>query len=199
MGITTFLFNRILLARIGGEGVAAFALVQYFLLVGVMIFLGLNNGCQPIISYNYGAGYSKRVREVLYKITFSSIVVGIVFFLILQFLSAYLVNIFIGDHQTTMELTVIASKFISFSVIVMPLGIIGSMFFTSLEKAKYSMIISMSRSLIFIVVGLMILPNILGDNGIWITPFFAEGLAAILTLFLYLRWRKKEKTVAVIG
>lgn len=193
MGITTFLFNRILLSRIGSEGVAAFALIQYFTLVAVMIYLGLNNGSQPIISYNYGAGLSKRVRQVLYKLLIISLILGLTFFMILNFFSNYFVNIFINETGNVALLTINASKIISYSLIVMPIGIIGSMFFTSLENAKYSMVISISRSLIFIVIGLLIFPAFIGDNGIWITPLFAETASALITAVLILRWRKKNK------
>jgi putative MATE family efflux protein len=193
MGVTTFLFNRIIISRIGMEGVAAFALVQYFTLFGVTIFLGLNNGCQPIISYNHGAKLNKRVEKTLYKLLFVSIILGVIFFVILQLFSGFLIKLFISDVTTTKEITVTAAKYISFSLIIMPLGIIGSMFFTSLENAKYSLLISFSRSLLFIIIGLSIFPYIFGDTGIWLTPFFAEFMTGIVTIFLMYRWKNKIK------
>jgi Na+-driven multidrug efflux pump len=71
---------------------------------------------------------------------------------------------------------------------LMPVGIIGSTFFTSLEKAGHSLLVALSRGLLFTVVGLLLFPVFWGVTGIWITPVFAEALTAVVTVYLFYRW-----------
>lgn len=62
-----FLFNRLILACVGPMGVAALTVVQYPVMLGVMIIMGIGNGAQPIFSYNHGAGRIDRVRGTLMR------------------------------------------------------------------------------------------------------------------------------------
>ena len=192
LGLTTFLFNRIILSYVGTLGVAAFSLVQYLLILGVMIFIGLSNGTQPILSYNHGAGLSNRVQGTLYRLLAASVVIGFVFFGILRWHAGAMVALFIPEHLDTLELTIQAAEIISWSIIFMPVGIVGSMFFTSMEKARESLVIAVSRGLVFTVVGLTIFPSLWGEAGIWITPVFSEGITALVTVFLVYRWKLKK-------
>ncbi|MBN2651023.1 MAG: MATE family efflux transporter [Spirochaetales bacterium] len=194
-GVTTWLFNRIIISYVGTDGIAAFTLVQYISLIGIMIFLGLNNGCQPILSYNYGALQYERVRQTFYKILKISVSIGFAFFLILFFFTGNLVLIFVKQEPELIALTTELGRFFSFAMLFMPVGIAGSMFFTALEKARYSLIVAFSRSLLFVVVGLLVFPTFLGEKGIWITPFFTEFMSACITFLLYLSLRKRLKKV----
>jgi len=188
MGLTTFLFNRVLLIYLGSAGVAAFAMVQYLLMIGAVVFIGISVGSQPIISYNHGAGMTGRVKGILKRIMAASIILSLFFFIILRQQSAATIALFIPDHPETALLTSQAADYISWSLIFMPVGIIGSMFFTSLEKAGNSLLIALSRGLIFTVIGLLLFPSLWGVAGIWVTPVFAEGITTVVTAVLLYRW-----------
>ena len=192
-GLTTFLFNRALLSYIGSEGVAAFAMVQYLIMFGTVVFLGISVGSQPIISYNHGAGLALRVRDTLVRLIGSSLILGLTFFLILRWQSAAMVSLFVPDHPETIEVTLRAAAVISWSLLIMPVGIISSMFFTALERAGSSLIVALSRGLIFTVLGLILFPAVWGEYGIWITPVFAEGATIFVTVYLILRWLGDNK------
>ncbi len=195
MGLTTFLFNRVLLAYLGSAGVAAFAMVQYLLMIGAVVFIGISVGAQPIISYNHGAGLSERVQGILKRLMAASIGLSLLFFVVLRQHSAAMIALFIPDHPETALLTMQAADYISWSLIFMPVGIIGSMFFTSLEKAGNSLLVALSRGLIFTVIGLLLFPSLWGVAGIWITPVFAEGITTVVTVVLFYRWMVNLKEV----
>ncbi|MEW5919633.1 MAG: MATE family efflux transporter [Bacillota bacterium] len=188
-GLTTFLFNRIILSYVGVMGVAAFALVQYMLMVGVMIFIGMSNGTQPIWSYNHGAGHAGRVQGTLNRLLAASLVVGIIFFIMLRWQAGAMAALFIPGHTEALALTLRVARIISWSMLFMPVGIVVSMFFTSLEKAGNSMVVAVSRGLVFTVMGLTIFPLLWGEWGIWITPVFAEGATVLVAAFLVYRWK----------
>jgi Na+-driven multidrug efflux pump len=187
-GVTTFLYNRTLLSHLGSDGVAAFAMVQYLLMFGTVIFIGMSIGSQPILSYNYGAGQIERVRGTLIKLITSSVMVSLVFFAILRWQAASMVALFIPGHPEAVEVTLRAAEIISWSLLIMPVGIISSMFFTALERAGSSMLVALSRGLVFTVIGLLVFPPLWGETGIWITPIFSEGVTFFLTAYLLYRW-----------
>lgn len=199
-GLTTFLFNRVLLLYLGSNGVAAFALVQYLLMIGSVVLIGISIGSQPIISYNHGAGQHERVKGVMVRLIGTSVLIGLFFLFLMRNQASALVMLFIPDHPEAALITIEAAGYVSWALLFMPVGIIGSMFFTSLERAGYSLLISLSRGLIFTILGLAIFPLAWAEAGIWITPVFAEMAAAKITVLLILRWAgridmvKTEKT-----
>jgi len=123
--------------------------------------VGLNQGTQPIIGYNYGAGHYARVRETL----FYSLKVATVFtttgFLIGLFFPRLLASAFTTDP----ELLTITETGTRIAVIGLPLvgfQIVSSSFFQSIGFAAKSIIQSLSRQLIFLVPGILILPRFSG-------------------------------------
>lgn len=188
MGLTTFLFNRVLLVYLGSAGVAAFAMVQYLLMLGSVVFIGISIGAQPVLSYNHGAGLASRVKGIIKRLMAASALLSLFFFIVLRNQSATMIALFIPDHPETAFLTMQAAAYIGWALIFMPVGIIGSMFFTSLEKAGSSLIVALSRGLIFTVIGLLIFPQLWGEVGIWVTPVFAEAATTIITFVLFYRW-----------
>lgn len=187
-GLTTFLYNRALLSHLGSDGVAAFAMVQYLIMFGSVVFFGISVGSQPILSYNHGAGLADRVRGTLKRLIMASALLSIFFFLILRWQAPVMIALFIPDHPETIIVTLRASSIISWSLLIMPVGIISSMFFTALERAGSSLLVAFSRGLIFTVIGLTFFPLIWGETGIWITPVFSETATIFVTLFLICRW-----------
>lgn len=196
LGLTTFLFNRIILSYAGALGVAAFTIVQYLLMLGVMIYIGMSNGAQPIFSYNHGAGLTHRVQGTLYRLLGATLVLGLIFFSIIRWQAGAMAAMFIPDHPEAIALTIQAAGIISWSIIFLPVGIVGSMFFTSVEKAGESLVIAVSRGLVFTIMGLVLFPPLWGEKGIWITPVFAEGITALMTALLVYRWSKVHQEQA---
>jgi Na+-driven multidrug efflux pump len=197
-GVTTFLYNRALLSHLGSDGVAAFAMVQYILMFGTVVFIGMSIGSQPILSYNYGAGQIERIKGTLIKLIVSSAMLSLVFFTILRWQAASLVVLFIPGHPEAAAVTLRAAEIISWSLLIMPVGIISSMFFTALERAGSSMLVALSRGLVFTVIGLLIFPPLWGETGIWITPIFSEGVTIFLTAYLLYRWFAQAETAVII-
>ncbi|MDP3387323.1 MAG: MATE family efflux transporter [Eubacteriales bacterium] len=195
VGVTTFLFNLLILSYVGSLGVAAFSVTQYLLTVVMMIFMGLGNGIQPIISYNYGAGHIARVRGTLWRTMTASLIIGILSFVVMRTQTETLAAIFIPDHPEAIAATLRVASSVSWSMLFIPIGIILSVFFTALEKAKKSLIIAVCRGFIFTIAGLTVFPTIWGEFGIWITPVFAEGATALVGAVMLIQWLSEYKPV----
>ena len=183
-GLTTFLFNRILLDAAGAEGVAAFTLVQYAILVAANVFMGIGMGSQPILSYNHGAGHADRVRGTLVRILAASLVFGALGTALMQVHMGHMIALFLPGDAATQALAQDAGRIVGWSLLAMPIGLIGSVYFTALERIRHSLVVSLFRSLILVLVGLAIFPALFGLTGVWMTPVFAEVGTAALTLAL---------------
>ena len=191
-GVATFLFNRSILHYVGPLGVAAYSLAQYLMIFGIMIVVGMGTGTQPILSYNHGAGLFLRVREALARLLAASLAVAGFFFLLLHWQAEPLAAFFIPEHPQALDLAVQVTKIMSWSLLLAPAGIVGSIVFATREKVGSSLAVAVGRGLLCTVLGLAIFPPLWGQWGIWITPVFSEGVTALLVIFLVCRWHKEE-------
>jgi putative MATE family efflux protein len=187
VGLTTLLFNTMILSYVGEKGVSAFALVQYLLMLGFFIVIGIGNGCQPIYSYNYGAKKFVRSKKALINSTIIASTVGVILFVAISFWAEPLTMLFIKDEYSVVILSVEIAMFMRWSMLFMPFVVIVSMYFTAIEKAKNSLIIALLRGLILPIAGLLTLPVVIGTKGIWMTPFISESITLIVTIVLLLQ------------
>ncbi|SFH93273.1 putative efflux protein, MATE family [Tindallia magadiensis] len=193
MGIVTFLINRSLLNHIGGLGVAAFTLVQYVMVVGIMIITGIGNGIQPILSYNYGAGLSERVYGTWWRVLAIGMVIGGVLFLFMSWQMEKIALLFLPGQPEAVALTLEAASYLRWTMWFMPTAILGSIYFTALEQAFQSLTIAVSKGLIFPVVGLLFLPVWLGATGVWLALVITDALAMLVVILCYGYQRVKDK------
>jgi len=178
------------LIRYGGDlAIGAFGIINSVNTLIIMIIIGLNQGTQPIIGYNYGAKNFNRMFSTLkYAVVIGSCITTIGF-IIGTFFSDKTAALFTSD----IELQAIASKALRISVTLFP--IIGSQivitnFFQSIGKAKVSIFLSLTRQFLFLIPCLIILPPITGLNGAWYAMPVSDGLATIValaTIFIFVR------------
>lgn len=186
MGVTTFLFNRIILAYVGSMGIAALTVVQYPVMLGVMVIMGIGSGTQPIFSYNHGAGLKHRVLGTLKRTAGVSFAVGVLLFVVMRHQAGAIAALFVPDHPEALLLVQEVAGYVSWSMIFMPLAMIASIYFTALEQAGKSLTIAVLRGLLLPVIGLAVFPLIWGASGIWMTAVFIEAaaLAAAAVCFI---------------
>ena len=177
------LMNTSLLRHGGDLAVGAYGIINSILMLILMVVLGLNQGTQPIIGYNYGAGNYRRVRETLFYALRMATLFTTVGFLLGQFFPQLLASAF----TTEKELLEISSTGLRIAMLALPLvgfQIVSSNFFQSIGFAAKSIIQSLSRQLIFLVPGIILLPRIWGLKGLWIAIPVSDTLAALLSLYL---------------
>ena len=179
-GVTTFLFNHQILAHVGPLGVAAFTLVQYILMIGMFVVTGIGSGAQPVFSYNHGAGLQHRVRGALWRVSGLSTLVGAAIFGVMSWQTPLLAGLFLPDNPEALMVTLEVADLVRWSMLFMPLAMLGSIYFTAIEQAASSLLVALVRGFVIPVLGLMILPGLWGPAGIWITPLLAEGLAVLV-------------------
>lgn len=193
MGVTVMLFNMTFMRYAGKEGVAAFAVTNYIIFIGTSILLGISDGAIPVVSYNYGAGLRQRVRQAFRVVVKTNFIFGCVFLALLWIFGDYAISIFLDDSsQAVIDMATKGSRIMVFAFLLNGFNIFSASFFTALDNAKWSLIISLSRGLVFIVIGITLLPLMLGTNGIWMTVPIAELITAVIAAILLRRLFKKH-------
>ncbi len=189
---TAYVFNMAFMKIAGEAGVAAFTTISYISQFGTLIMFGISDGIGPIISYNFGDKKHDRVKSIL-KLSDGIILgVGIMLFIIIFVFGKILVSMFAGSNKDVLELAVNGSKIYAFAFFMNGFNIVSSGYFTAIGDAKASIIIAASRGIVFIILGIIILPMILGTNGVWLTVPFAELMTFIIGLNLMKKSKSKE-------
>jgi len=189
VGITTLIFNYVMIKNLGVEGIAAFAVINYLLLIGIMISFGISDSLQPIISKNFGAKENKRIEEFL-KFAFITVgLVGFIMIFLIIFTPNTLANVFLEDtNYKTKEIVLNFAMFIWIAFLFNGVNLVISAYLTAIHKPLYSMIIAISRSFIFPVIFIFILPFLFETQGIFLAIPMAEFITFIIAIVLYKRF-----------
>lgn len=189
-GIATFLFNLAVLQIYGEAGVSAYSLITYAYYFFIAFYFGVSVGAAPVISYNYGAGNGKKMREYFRYSVFTIGWASLGIFLISYFGNSFFVNLF-SKEQAVITIATPALRLFSYGFLFMGINVFAGSLFTAVCNGKISALISILRSLVFVIAGIYLLPRtVLGVSGIWLTVPFAEFCTMAITLCCFYRYRK---------
>lgn len=181
------------LIKYGGDlAIGAYGIINSLLILVVQVVLGLNQGTQPVVGYNFGA----KLYDRMFKTLKTAIIIATILtsggFVAGLFFAEFSVSMFTSDK----ELIQIASNALRIAIIMFPLvgfQIVISNFFQSIGKARISIFLSLTRQFIFLVPAILILPRLFGLNGAWAAIPTADGLAAIVAAITLVRFTKNFK------
>lgn len=188
--VVTYLFNITMLKFLGESGVAAITIVLYGQFLFNAMYMGFSMGVAPIISYNHGS-YNTGLLQRIFKICVGFISVSSIIVTLAALISSpFIVEIFTPRETDTYTIAKTGFFLFSFNYIFAGLNIFSSSLFTAFSDGKISAIISFVRTFVLIVINILVLPLILGVNGIWLSVPIAE----CMTVFLsgYFIWKKRH-------
>jgi len=189
--IQNVILNKTLQHYGGDQALAAVGIVMAIGTIMIMPLIGLNQGAQPIIGYNYGAKQYHRVKETLKIAVRAATVFCIAGFIAIQLWATPIVRMFTGKD---VELTLLAVHALKTFFLMLPIvgfQIVCSGYFQAVGKALQSTILSLSRQVLFLIPLLLILPRFWGIEGVWRTPPIADVLSVLLTGTLIVLEMKK--------
>lgn len=188
VGISGYIFNLIIMKEIGTIGVAAYSVANYAAMIAVAIFFGIASAIGPGVSFNKGGGNSNRVISFRRHGVAISLLFGVILSIGLITFGEKIVIMFVGNDPKVKILAIHIIKFYAVAMILMGINIVSSMYYTAINEPMISATIASFRSLIALIAGVVILPMIFGQNGIWISIVFAEIIALFITIYYF---RKK--------
>lgn len=189
--IVSIVYNFQLLKFAGENGVSAYGIIMYTSFIFAAVFIGYAIGVAPIVSYNYGAQTHAELKNVLKKSLVLNAVSGAVMTVLSASLAKVLASIFVSYDPELLSMTTTAIRIYSVSFIFMGINIFTSSFFTALNNGLISAIVSFSRTLVFQIGAVLLLPLAFGINGIWKAIIVAEGLAFVMDAIFIFVYRKK--------
>lgn len=188
--LVTLFINQQLRKYSGDLGIGAYGICNRFVFMFAMICMGLNQGMQPIAGYNYGARQYSRVKEVFWKTARLAMVMTTLCFVFGMFFPKLAVGIFTHDGQL-MELSVKALRIMTLIFPIVGFQMIATNFFQSLGMVKKSVILSLSRQILFLLPLLYALPLWFEADGVWMSFPISDALATLLTIFMLGRLFRK--------
>lgn len=190
-GIVTMMFNWTMLHYVGEDGVAAVTIIMYVLMFASSLYTGYSYGVAPMLSFYYGEQNHEKLHKLvtmsLKVITFISVVTVALSFA----LTRPLVSVFARPDNPVHDLAVTGNRICTIALFFIGFNIFASGMFTALSNGVVSAVLAFSRSFVFMLITMIVLPLILGVNGIWLATPAAELMALILSAFLFLKYRRR--------
>ena len=189
--IVSMVYNFQLLKYLGEDGVSAYGVLMYVQFVFVAIYIGYSIGCAPIVGFHYGAQNHPELKNMLRMSVILMSASGVVLTVLARVLAAPLAKIFVGYDEGLFTLTCHAFRLFSFAFLFAGFNIFASSFFTALGNGLISAAISFLRTLVFQTSSVILLPLLLGVDGIWYAITAAEIFATLISIIFLLAKRRK--------
>lgn len=192
--LIVIVFNQGLKEYGGDMAIGAYGISNKLTFLFMMVVMGLNQGMQPIASYNFGAKLYDRLESIFKHTAFAAIVVTTTGFIVAQLFPRQLVMMFTSDE----ELIAQAIKGVRLSFMFYPIvgfQMVTSNFFRSIGYAGTSIFLSLTRQLIFLLPLLFILPRFIGLNGVWMSMPIADLISCVVSAtILFTQLRRFRRT-----
>ena len=177
--------------------VSAYGIVNRIALLFIMVVMGLNQGMQPIVGYNYGAKNYARVRKVVYMTICCGVAFATLGFILGETIPDVIARAFVDSENGNDSLIVeAATQGLRIVLAVFPLvgfQVVVGGFFQYIGKAPLAIFISLTRQLLFLLPLLWILPQKFGAHGVWVSMPIADSASIVLALILFIWQIRKIK------
>lgn len=176
--------NRSLLVYGGDRAIGAMAIINSIVLMILMPIFGLNQGAQPIIGYNYGAGLYDRVKKTITYALAIGTVFSTIGWLLIVFGAKYLVMAF-NNEPGLLEMTTVGMRIWGMAIFCVGFQIVASNYYQAIGKAGVAILLSLMRQVIILIPAIMIFPMIWKLNGIWLAGPVSDLLSTVITAAVF--------------
>ncbi len=188
--VVVFFINNRLNEYGGSVAIEAYTIANRLVMVFIMVLVGLTQGMQPIIGYNYGAKKIDRVKKTLNYTMKIGVSIGSLGLLLGVFLPHIVVQPF-NPSPHLAEKSSLALRIITITLPLSGLQMVISSFFQCIGKAVYAFFLSMTRQFVILIPSIFILPHYFGLNGIWLSIPLSDIISTVLAGFMVL-WQLNQ-------
>ena len=190
-GIITMMFNWTMLHYVGEDGVAAVTIIMYVLMFASSLYTGYSYGVAPMISFYHGQQNQKKLKKL---VALSLKVIAVISVLTVAgslLLTKSLVLVFTRPDNPVYNLAVTGNRICTIALFFIGFNIFASGMFTALSNGVVSAVLAFSRSFVFMLITMIVLPAILGVNGIWLATPAAELMAFAMSIGMFFKYMKR--------
>lgn len=188
--VVILIFNVMLMKYAGEAGVTAFTAILYIMQIGSALLLGISDGVRPIVSLYYGAGETQKLKGVYIIALVMAGIIGLLILAAMLIFARPLVRMFVST-ETVIAMTVTGVHISAFAFLFSGFNVVTSGFYTAIDYARESVIVSIMRGLVFIMIAVFTLPLLFGINGIWASQVVSEAATALVVAGMFLVQQKK--------
>ncbi len=190
-GIITMMFNWTMLRYVGEDGIAAVTIIMYVLMFASSLYTGYSYGVAPMLSYYYGEQNHEKLKKLVSASLRVIAVISVITAAVSFIATKPLVSIFARPDNPVYELAAAGNRICTLALFFIGFNIFTSGMFTALSNGIVSAILAFSRSFVFMLITMLILPALLGVTGIWLATPAAELMALALSMFMFFKCRKR--------
>ena len=191
--VITILFNRILMNIGGSDGVASLSIIWYAQGLFGGMFRGYITGISSVVSYNLGRGDKDRLSRLFHISVRTLFITAVAVTVISYLLGGAVVGIFAKGNEHVASIALHGFHIVATSFAMMAFNVFASGWFTALNDGKTSAILSFCRTIIFMVLPVLILPNLLGIDGVWMSITTGEVMSLVMSIFFFIKYRNMWK------
>lgn len=189
--VTMIAMNIILMAYAGADGVTAAAILFSAQTILSAAYGGYVQGIAPVISFHFGKGNDGELKK-LYRIALKTVsVLSVLTFLAVFPTAKPIVQLFADGAEQVIPMAMRGIYISAVSFLFMGFNLFASGFFTALNDGKTSAVLSLFRTLIFLLIPLLIFPGIWGVDGVWLCVPAAEILSILLSVFYFRKMKSR--------
>ena len=190
MATLMFVGNQVFMRYLGDDGVGAFGIACYYLPFVFMVGNAIAQSAQPIISYNFGLGYRERVVATERIALLTSAVCGVIIMVAFTLFPQLLVGLFLHPDNTAARIAIDGFPYFStaFVFFIFNLTVIG--YYQSVERVRPATALALLRGFIFLIPSFLLLPKMMGTDGIWLALGLSEVLTTMTIIAMYALSRK---------
>lgn len=172
---------------------AACGIVMKVNAIMLAVIIGINQGSQPIIGFNYGAGQYDRVKKTYKLAILYNFIVSCIGFILFQGFPRQIISLFGDGDAAYFTFAIHFMRTFLFMVIVNGVQLLSSNFFAAIGKPVKGLLLSMTRQVFFLIPLVLILPLFMGIDGVLYAGPVADGIAFVVSVLLIMREMKKMK------
>ena len=163
-------------------------------MIYMSVVIGLSQGLQPIVSFNYGAKKYDRVKKAYSLAMKYALIISVISFLAFQLIPKQIISIFGSGSEMYYKFAIEYFRIFLFFTFVNCMQPISSNFFTAIGKPKKGIFLSLTRQILFLLPLILILPLFMGIDGIMYSGPIADFIAAVVSIgMVYLEFRNINK------
>lgn len=189
----TYSFNIAILSKIGSIGVSSYSVVMYICSIFNMVLVGIVQGAQPIMSFNFGQKNYGNIRKIYKMGIVSNLCLSAFFYGIILLFGKYFVSLFVPGNEAVSQMSVSMMRYYFLAFFPIGISLMNILYFQVTRKETQSILLSFLRCIGFVQLSLLILPNIWGITGLYLSFFCGELVNCFLSSGLYAAAKKRYR------
>ena len=190
-GVTTIVFNFLILRIAGNEGVAAYGIVANTAIVATAFYNGVSQGSQPLISDYHGKGDHKAVRKTLKLAVITSFILSVLIIGVTNLWADIIVEIFNSERNPRLAVYAVEGVKLYFvGFLFAGFNIVGAGYLSAAESAGWAFVTSILRGFVAIIICAFVFAIVWGMTGVWLAFTAAELATAVVMVVAILKSRK---------